>query len=240
MVGKGEPGQIMRPLSRLSLWLLSGILFTAPLMPNPLMAAGTAKGVVDVNSADIKTLQTLPGINHTLANRIVKGRPYKNIGDLKKVDGLTSSKINAIKGNISFGPGATAEKAKTKKSGKKTTGSETGSQETPSSANEETPTVTKHPTSQTTQTSHPPTTSTKAPSPTGATSGRLAPGQTVNINKASLEELDALPGIGPTKAQAIIDYRNEHGGFNSIEDIQKVKGIKEGEFSKIQDLIRVR
>ena len=44
----------------------------------------------------------------------------------------------------------------------------------------------------------------------------------------------------PTKAQAIIDYRNENGRFNSIEDIQKVKGIKEGEFSKIKDQIRVR
>jgi competence protein ComEA len=204
------------------------------------MAAATTKGVVDINSADVKTLQTLPGINHTLATRIVKGRPYKNIGDLKKVDGLTSSKINALKGNITFGSGTTAQTTKTKKPAKTTTGSDVGSRETPSSQNEETPTVSKHPANQTTQTSHTTTPSTKAPSPTGAASGRLAPGQTVNINKASLEELDALPGIGPTKAQAIIDYRNEHGGFNSIEDIQKVKGIKEGEFSKIQDLIRVR
>jgi len=225
-------------ISRLSLWLLGGILFTAPLMPNQLMAAGTTKEVVDINSADVKTLQTLPGINHTLATRIVKSRPYKNTGDLKKVEGLTSSKINAIKGNITFGHGATAQKTNPKKSGTKTT--EVGNKETPPSANEETPMVTKHPANQTTQTSHTTNTSTKAPSPTGAASGRLAPGQTVNINKASLEELDALPGIGPTKAQAIIDYRNEHGGFNSIEDIQKVKGIKEGEFSKIQDLIRVR
>jgi competence protein ComEA len=49
-----------------------------------------------------------------------------------------------------------------------------------------------------------------------------------------------LPGIGPTKAQAIIDYRNQNGRFNAIEDIQKVKGIKEGEFGNIKDHIRVR
>src|SRR5215471_17367125 len=121
-------------VSHLSVWLLGVILFTAPLIQDPLMAAGTTKGTVDINSADVKTLQTLPGINHTLATHIVKGRPYKNMGDLKKVDGLTSSKLNAIKEHITFGPGATAEKAKTKK--KKTTESEVGSKETPSSANE--------------------------------------------------------------------------------------------------------
>src|SRR5215469_7409191 len=115
-------------VSHLSVWLLGAILFTAPLIQDELMAAGTTKGVVDINSADVKTLQTLPGINHTLATRIVKGRPYKNIGDLKKVDGLTSSKINALKGNITFGSGATAQTTKTKK--KKSTGSEVGSQET--------------------------------------------------------------------------------------------------------------
>jgi competence protein ComEA len=55
----------------------------------------------------------------------------------------------------------------------------------------------------------------------------------------SAPQLEALPGIGPVKAQAIIHYRNEHGRFKSIEDIQNVKGIKEGALSQIQDLIKL-
>jgi competence protein ComEA len=62
----------------------------------------------------------------------------------------------------------------------------------------------------------------------------------VNINTATKEELDALPGIGPVKAQAIIDYRSANGPFKTPEDVMKVKGIKEGEFGKIKDQITVR
>jgi competence protein ComEA len=64
---------------------------------------------------------------------------------------------------------------------------------------------------------------------------KLAPGQKVNINTATKEQLDALPGIGPVKAQAIIDGRP----YKKTEDIMKVKGIKQGEFNKIKDVITV-
>ena len=59
----------------------------------------------------------------------------------------------------------------------------------------------------------------------------------VNINTASEEELQSLKGIGPTKAQAIIDYRDAYGYFVSIEEITEVKGIGEGTFNKIKDSI---
>src|SRR6202795_2475228 len=61
----------------------------------------------------------------------------------------------------------------------------------------------------------------------------------VNINTATKEELDALPEIGPVKAQAIIDYRKANGPFKTPEDIMKVNGIKEGTFAKVKGMISV-
>ena len=48
---------------------------------------------------------------------------------------------------------------------------------------------------------------------------------TVDLNAATAEELDALPGIGPTTAQAILDYRKEHGKFGTVDELDSVKGI---------------
>jgi competence protein ComEA len=61
----------------------------------------------------------------------------------------------------------------------------------------------------------------------------------VNINTADLQELDSLPGIGPTTAQKIIDYRDANGPFAVIEDIQNVSGIGPVTFENIKDLITV-
>ncbi|MEW5692591.1 MAG: ComEA family DNA-binding protein [Candidatus Hydrogenedentota bacterium] len=61
----------------------------------------------------------------------------------------------------------------------------------------------------------------------------------ININTASLEELDNLPKIGPTIAQRIIDYREEHGGFKSIEELNEVKGIGDKMFKNLKDLVTV-
>lgn len=57
----------------------------------------------------------------------------------------------------------------------------------------------------------------------------------VNVNTASEEELQALPGIGPVKAQTIIDYREEHGNFSCAEDLLNVSGIGEATLEKIRD-----
>ena len=61
----------------------------------------------------------------------------------------------------------------------------------------------------------------------------------VNLNKASLEELVGLPGIGEALAGRILDYRDTAGGFKSIEEIKKVKGIGESKFEAIKDRLSV-
>lgn len=61
----------------------------------------------------------------------------------------------------------------------------------------------------------------------------------VNINTASVAELCTLPGIGESKAEAIIVYREANGGFQSKEDIMKVSGIKQSAYAKIKDKITV-
>ena len=62
----------------------------------------------------------------------------------------------------------------------------------------------------------------------------------VNLNKASEEELQTLTGVGPAKASAIIEYRDQNGGFKKVEEIMEISGIGEKTFEKFKDQITVR
>ena len=62
---------------------------------------------------------------------------------------------------------------------------------------------------------------------------------TVDLNTATAEELDALPGVGPATAQAILDYRKEHGKFGSVDELDSVKGIGDATMAKLRPLVSV-
>ncbi len=88
------------------------------------------------------------------------------------------------------------------------------------------------------------------PPPPGqpATSGTVAGGvlgapagtsSTVDLNTATLAQLDALPGVGPVTAQRILDWRAAHGHFRSVDQLREVSGIGKSRFAQLKELVRV-
>ncbi len=75
--------------------------------------------------------------------------------------------------------------------------------------------------------------------PTSSTAKTVETEWVVNINTASAEELMMLDGIGEALAERIIDYRDEHGGFESVWDVVNVSGISRNMFNKIYEHITV-
>jgi competence protein ComEA len=75
----------------------------------------------------------------------------------------------------------------------------------------------------------------------GAPAGGAVPGAAgggpIDLNSASVEQLDALPGIGPTTAQKIVDYRQAHGAFHSLAELDAVPGIGAGRIEQLKGLV---
>jgi len=164
---------------------------------------------VDLNSDPLNRIETLPGVGPALAKEIVAGRPYAGMEDLAKLKGFGTAKVDSLKGRVKFGKAA--EPAKTKVESK------------------------MEPKAEPTKTKAEPTKTKAEPKASAKAKEANVTGTKVNLNTASKEELDSLPGIGPVYAQAIVDARP----FSKIEDIMKIKGIKEVEFGKIKDMITV-
>lgn len=63
----------------------------------------------------------------------------------------------------------------------------------------------------------------------------LLPGEVIGLNSASVYDLQRLPGIGEQRAKAIVTYREEHGAFQTVEDLMQVSGIGEGIVDQLKD-----
>lgn len=80
--------------------------------------------------------------------------------------------------------------------------------------------------------------------PAAGSTGGAAPGGSgspttgpVSLNRATVEQLDTLPGVGPVLAQHIVDYRTQHGGFRSVDELREVNGIGDRRFADLQPLV---
>lgn len=172
-------------------------------------SAFAAGALVDVNTADQKALESLPGVGAATAKEIVKGRPYKSVDDLGNVKGIGKAKLEKIRPLVTVG-GTPAAKAPAA-AGAAASSASTKAASTAKEAK-------------------------AAPAEAKKAAKAAAPAGPVNINTATKEQLEALHGIGPKKAQAIIDGRP----YQKPEDIMKVKGIKQGLYNKLKDQITVR
>lgn len=188
------------------------------------------RGKINVNTADAATLGELPGVGPATARAIVAARPFSSVDDLERVPGIGAARLAELREQVTVSRAGAQKPATSTSSG--TSRSATRADERERDLE---PTGRVSPVTPSTTPPRTSTTSGADSTMRRATTGPLAHGK-VNLNTATLQELEALPEIGPVKAQAIIQARP----FSSVEDVMRVKGIKEGTLEAIKDKVTVR
>jgi competence protein ComEA len=79
----------------------------------------------------------------------------------------------------------------------------------------------------------------QVPGATGSSAGVTGSGGLIDLNTATAEQLDALPGVGPVLAQHILDWRSAHGRFDSADQLREVSGIGPSKFADLRPLVTV-
>ena len=80
---------------------------------------------------------------------------------------------------------------------------------------------------------------TPAPVTTSAATGAASSAGPIDVNTATLDQLQQIPGVGPVLAQRIVTYREQNGGFQSVEQLTEVSGIGEATFAQMQPMVTV-
>jgi competence protein ComEA len=165
-----------------------------------------ALATVNLNTASQAQLEALPGVGAVTAQAIMAARPFKSVADLKNVKGIGDARFNKIAPMVTAAAEPVpAAPARAANSPISKSAQEMSRMNTP------------------------------VQSPIASASAGIRAGEQINLNSASETELERLPGIGPKKAEAIIQARP----FHAIEEVMKVKGIKQGIFAKIKNNITV-
>lgn len=166
---------------------------------------------LDPNAATAEELDRLPRVGPAQAARIVAWReahgPFRTLGDLDAVPGIGAGAVAALAPHLALPAGPPSAPA---------------AAATPPAASAEPAPPPPPPWAAGTAT--PPSPRGRRTGARGASSG-TSPGRVVNVNSASAEELQTLPGIGPALAARIVDWRGRNGRFGGADDLAKVRGI---------------
>lgn len=202
---------------------------------------------VNINTASKSELESLPGVGPAIADSIISARPFKSVRDLKDVSGIGEQRFQEILPHVTVGSAASRRSSSATASGgpaESSSARASGSDKPTAKAQSEnvTPPGSRNAGgiggAVTTDSVHSGSDKpgARAKEESRANTSSRNNSAKVNLNTASKEQLEALPGIGPVKAQAIIDNRP----YSKPEDVMKVSGIKEGTYDKIRDQITVR
>lgn len=174
-----------------------------------------ALAAVDINAAGADELERLPGIGPSKAAAIVQYRtdhgPFKTVDELDNVSGIGPSTLASLRDLVTVGKGGAAP---------------SGGADAPASPSASASTATN---------------STKGASTGPAAEAAPAEaGCPVNINKADAGAMKSMPGIGDSKAAAIVQYRTDHGPFPSCDTLDEVSGIGPATLANLRDCCTVK
>lgn len=188
-------------------------------------SSAAAQSLVDINTASGEELQTLPGIGPSKAAAIIAYRDahdgFSSVEEITAVRGIGDATLERLRDQITIGDAASAIP----------TPAEFDSEAAIDLSGDE-PNRGQPSEGQATTTVTPTT-------PELRTAPNVDVSPLLNINTATAEELDTLPGIGPSKAAAIIDHRTQNGPFQTIDSLDDVPGIGPATLRDLRDLVTV-